>query len=131
MHLRRLLSLFLLPCALFAAEEKTSSAPAAPKLKQWLYVLRLVPRLHADTAWTDADKAAVGRHFQHLQAATKEGRVILAGRTAEPGDKTFGLVIFEAADETAARAFMNSDPSVVERVMTPELHPYQVALMRK
>jgi uncharacterized protein YciI len=116
---------------MFAADEKSSPAPSAPKLKQFVYVLRLVPRLHDDQAWTAADNAAVGRHFAHLQAATKEGRVILAGRTLEPGAKTFGLVIFEAADEAAARAFMNSDPSVIEKIMTAELHPYAVALQRK
>ena len=49
----------------------------------------------------------------------------------EPGEKTFGLVIFEAIDETAARAFMNSDPAVMEKIMTAELHPYMVALQLK
>ena len=131
MHLRNLLALFLLPVAVFAAEEKKSPASASPRPKQWLYVLRLPPRLHDDRAWSDADKAVVSRHFAHLQAATKEGRVILAGRTAEPGDRTFGLVIFEAPDEEAARTFMNSDPAVAGAVMTATLHPYQVALMRK
>ena len=128
----------LAACCLAAVALSTAmpAAPAekkddAPKLKQFVYVLRLVPRLHDDQAWTDADKAAVGRHFARLQAATKAGQVILAGRTTEPGDKTFGLVIFEAVDDAAARDFMNSDPSVVEKVMTAELHPYAVALLRK
>jgi uncharacterized protein YciI len=131
MFLRRLLALCLLPFALHAAEPANSTVPGAPKPRQWLYVLRLVPRLHADTAWTDADKAAVGRHFTRLQAATQQGRVILAGRTAEPGEKTFGLVVFEAPDEASARTFMAEDPAVVAGVMTAELHPYQVALRRK
>ena len=59
------------------------------------------------------------------------GRVILAGRTTEPGDKTFGLVIFEAADDAAAQQFMESDPAVVAGVMTATLHPYAVALQRQ
>ena len=41
------------------------------------------------------------------------GQVILAGRTSEALDKTFGLVIFEAESKTAARLFMESDPAVV------------------
>ena len=138
MSLRVLLALLVLtPLAAGAAEPKpvptkpAANSDAPPKLKQWVYVLRLVPRLHEDRAWTEADNAAVGRHFAHLTAATKSGQVILAGRTMESGDKTFGLVIFEAADEPAARAFMNSDPSIVEQVMTAELHPYYVALQRK
>lgn len=127
--LRLLLALLLCTAvAGFAADEKKADAP---KPKQFVYVLRLVPRLHDDKAWTDADKKAVGAHFAHLQAATKEGKVILAGRTLEPGDKTFGLVIFEAPDAAAARAFMAADPAVVANVMTAEVHPYAVALQRK
>ena len=116
------------PLALIAADEKKT---ATPKPKQFIYVLKLVPRLHDDKAWTEDDGKTGRAHFAHLTAATKEGKVLLAGRTLEPGAKTFGLVIFEAADEPTARAFMNSDPAVVGQIMTAELHPYQVALMRK
>lgn len=118
------------PPATAATPAKDAATPAV-KLKQFMYVLRLVPRLHDDSAWTDADKAVTGRHFAHLTAATKAGQVILAGRTMEPGAKTFGVVIFEAADESAARSFMNSDPAIGEKIMTAELHPYAVALQRK
>ncbi len=113
-------------------DTRPSAAPAAagPKLKQWVYVLRLVPRLHDDNAWTDADKQLVGAHFTRLQTATREGKVILAGRTTDAGDRTFGLVIFEAADEAAATAFMNGDPAVSGGIMTAELRPYAVALQR-
>ena len=97
----------------------------------YVYVLRLVPRLHAETAWTDGDRAAVARHFQYLSDATEGGQVQLAGRTAEPFDKTFGLVIFDAESEHAARAFMQADPAVVAGVMTATLHPYSIALQRK
>lgn len=124
-----LLALLLLPLIAFSAEGK-SAAPAAPKPKQFVYVLKLTPRLHDDAAWTDADKKTVGAHFAHLQAATKERKVILAGRTMEPGSKTFGLVIFEAASEADATAFMNSDPAVAAGVMTATVHPYAVALQR-
>ena len=115
-----------------ASEVATATAPAETgKPQQFLYVLRLVPRLHDEAAWTDADNAAVSRHFAQLKAATASGRVILAGRTLEPGDRTFGLVIFEARDEADARRFMESDPAVVAGVMTATLHPYAVALQRK
>ena len=111
--------------------EDNPTTPAAARPPQFLYVLRLVPRLHDDKAWTDADNAIIGRHFAHLKSATERGWVILAGRTLESGDKTFGLVIFEAANANDARAFMNNDPSVAERIMTAELHPYAVALRAK
>ncbi len=109
-----------------------ATAPKATSPQQFLYVLRLVPRLQLDdAAWTDADRAAVSRHFEQLKRAAADGKVILAGRTLEPGDKTFGLVIFEAADEGEAQRFMASDPAVVAGVMTATLHPYAVALQRQ
>jgi uncharacterized protein len=114
-----------------ASRVQAQDVAAAAKPGQYLYVLRLVPRVHDDAAWTEADKAAVSEHFQRLQQATTAGRVILAGRTTETGDKTFGLVIFEAADDAAAQQFMESDPAVVAGVMTATLHPYAVALQRK
>lgn len=111
------------------AAPPATSAPARPK--QWLYLLRLVPRLHADSAWTKDDERIVGEHFRRLQRLTAEGVVILAGRTLEAGDRTFGLVVFEAADEAAARALMEADPTVAAGVMTATLHPYAVALLRE
>jgi uncharacterized protein len=43
---------------------------------------------------------------------------------------TFGVVVFEAADEDAARRFMAADPAVVAGVMTATLHPSSLALLR-
>ncbi|HEV3392057.1 MAG TPA: YciI family protein, partial [Chthoniobacterales bacterium] len=105
--------------------------PRSDKPKQFIYVLHLVPRLHDDKAWTEQDKAAVERHFNRFKTAVESGEVILVGRTPEPGEKTFGIAIFEAADETAARKFMNEDPAVAGGQMTAELHPFRVALERK
>jgi len=120
---------------LHAAQAQSGSVqpttPAAAKRSHYLYVLRVAPRLHDQKAWTDADNAAVGRHFARLKQGVEAGQVILAGRTNEPLDKTFGLVIFEADDEAAARAFMEADPAVVSGQMTATLHPYAVALLRK
>ena len=97
----------------------------------YLYVLRLNDKLRSEGAWTDVDRATVSAHFQYLSKATEAGKVILAGRTDEGFDKTFGLVIYEAENEEAARAFMESDPAVAAGVMTATLHPYSIALQRK
>jgi uncharacterized protein YciI len=98
------------------------------KPKQFIYVLRLVPRLYDDKNWTKEDNAVLERHFVRFQEASKSGQLILAGRTSEPGDKTFGIAIFRASDEAAARAFMEADPAVSAGLMTAELHPFAVAL---
>lgn len=57
--------------------------------------------------------------------------MILVGRTQNNDESTIGIAIFEAVDESAARTLMQNDPAVAEGVMTAELFPYQVALMRK
>ena len=127
-HLRFFISLL---CIFTVAESLPAQEAKAEKRKQFIYVLRLVPRLHSDTVWTKEDGMALSRHFARFQHAIETGELILAGRTSEPGDKTFGIAIFEAKDETAARSFMESDPAVVAGLMTAELHPFAVALQRK
>ncbi|HYC69978.1 MAG TPA: YciI family protein [Opitutaceae bacterium] len=113
-----------------ATADPADAKPATAK-KHYLYFLRLVERLHAEAAWTPADEEAVGRHFRHLKAAVERGQVVLAGKTDETGDRTFGLVIFEAPDDDAARAFMESDPAVAAKVMTAELRPFHPVFLRK
>ena len=108
------------------AEESQVNKP-----KQFIYVLRLVPRLYDDKNWTKEDNAVLERHFVRFQEAIKSRQLVLAGRTKESGDKTFGIAIFEAPDEAAARAFMQADPAVEGGLMTAELHPFAVALERK
>ncbi|PYJ29717.1 MAG: hypothetical protein DMF24_05110 [Verrucomicrobia bacterium] len=105
------------------------SQPEKPK--QFIYALRLVPRLYADANWTPQDKKVLRHHCARFQDATKAGQLILAGRTSESGDKTFGIAIFQAEDEAAARKFMEEDPAVAGGLMTAELHPFTVALERK
>src|SRR5580765_4924852 len=105
--------------------------PQPGNLKDFIYVLRLVPRLYDDKKWTKEDNAALDRHFIRFQDAAKSGELILAGRTKDPGDKTFGIAIFRAADEAAAQKFMESDPAVVSKLMTAELHPFSVQMQRK
>ena len=124
---------FFIPliCVFAAVQLLPAQEPKADKPKQFIYVLRLVPRLYSDAAWTKEDKMAVSRHFVRFQHAIETGELILAGRTPEPGDKTFGIAIFEAKDEAAARKFVESDPAVVAGLMTAELHPFAVALQRK
>ena len=119
-------------CIFAIAQSLRAQSPApVEKPKQFIYVLHLAPRLYDNKAWTAEDKAAVERHFNRFKEAVKTGRLVLAGRTQEPGDKTFGIAIFEAADEMAARKFMEEDPAVAAGVMAAELHPFAVALQRK
>src|SRR3974390_3210527 len=104
-----------------------NGAEESDKPKTFIYVLHLAPKFHDENAWPKEDHTTAQRHFERLKAAAEHGPVILAGRTAEPADKTFGIVIFEAPDEKAARVFMENDPTVKAGIMTAELHPYMIA----
>jgi uncharacterized protein YciI len=74
---------------------------------------------------TPKEAVILDEHFHYLQLAAKAGTVLLAGPCT---DDTFGLVIFRAANEDAARAFMFNDPSVKNNVMVAELHPMHISI---
>ena len=111
-----------------AVADPASSTDAQDK--QFLYKLKLIPRLLAPEAWTDEDNAIVEEHFDRLKALHEEGILILAGRTLNEDASQFGLVVFKAATEENARKLMNADPAVSNGVMTATLFPYRVALIR-
>lgn len=98
--------------------------------KQFVYVLTLIPRLYEDSNWTPYDEEIIHRHYMRLQNNTAVGKVILAGRTLNSATERFGLVIFEAESDEEALEFMKGDPAVMEGIMTAELYPYRIAVMR-
>jgi uncharacterized protein YciI len=97
---------------------------------QFIYVLKLIPRLLDQASWTEAEKKVVQVHFERLQALQKEGKVILAGRTLNMDPTGFGIVILEVDSEEEARQLMEQDPTVKEGMMTAQLFPYRVAVSR-
>lgn len=80
---------------------------------------------------TPAEAAIVTQHFHYLQGLTEAGVVLLAGRTLNTDPTSFGIIIFQAADETAAFDIVQHDPAVANHVMHAELFPYRVALLGK
>ncbi len=80
---------------------------------------------------TRREEAIVSDHFAYLKALNEQGVVILAGRTLNTDESSFGIVIFQAESGEAAQALMRSDPAVKNGVMHAELFPYRIALMAK
>ena len=74
---------------------------------------------------TPQESATMDEHFQYLKKATETGTVILAGPCL---DDTFGIIVFRADDDAAARTFMFNDPSIKKNVMMAELHPMRISL---
>ncbi|HET6784463.1 MAG TPA: YciI family protein [Erysipelotrichaceae bacterium] len=100
-------------------------------MKQYVYTLKLVPRLLDDANWTSLDKIAVDQHLSSLERLLEEGVLVLAGRTLDEDEKMFGIVIFETETDEQAEHIMLNDPAVKAGIMVAELHPYRVALIRK
>jgi uncharacterized protein len=95
---------------------------------QFLYKLKLVPQLLDEKNWTEKENQIVSEHFISLQHLLNENKLILAGKTEGMDSSTFGIVIFQADNETEARELMENDPAVKKGIMTAELYPYSVAL---
>lgn len=95
-------------------------------MAQWLY--RIVPtRAEMVEAARPEEQQLMAAHFQYLLEMKERGTLVVAGRTQEAAE-SFGIVIFEAADEGAARAIMNADPGVAGGVVAATLHPFVVAV---
>jgi uncharacterized protein YciI len=99
-------------------------------LSTFIYLLKLVPRLQHAANWQPEDDQAVDLHFAYLQQLLKDGNLVLAGRTQEMNENTFGIVIFECECEEDAQKIMNSDPAVQKGIMVASLYPYRIALSR-
>jgi|SRR5581483_4943609 len=97
------------------------------------YLYRIQPtRLEMLTHGPTTEEAEiVAQHFSYLQQLTEQGVVVLAGRTLNTDERSFGVVIFRADSEEAARKVMEQDPAVSRQVMRAELYPYRIALMAK
>lgn len=90
------------------------------------YIYKISPvRENLMTTMTESETSIISQHFEYLQLALSEKRLILAGPCL---DAAFGIVIFRSESEEFARRFMNEDPAVLGGVFSAELHPFQISL---
>lgn len=67
-------------------------------------------------------------HFELLQKAASEGRVLMFGRTTDEATRPpMGLVLFRAEDAIEAEAWMAEDPVMKAGLMHYEIRPYRIA----
>jgi uncharacterized protein YciI len=93
----------------------------------WIYFLH-APRENFAVTMTAEEKAVWARHFAHLQSLLADGTLVLAGPTL--GHINTGVTVFEADDEAAAQAVMDSDPAIASGFATGELREFRVSLLR-
>jgi len=100
-------------------------------MKHYLYKIQPTRVEMLAEGLTPAEQAVTSEHFEYLKGLTEQGIVILAGRTLNTDASSFGIVIFQAESDEAARAVVDQDPAVQKGLMQAELYPYRVALMTK
>ncbi len=96
-------------------------------LKLYIYLLKPTRLGMLTEGPTPAESASISRHAQRLAALAEAGAVLLAGRALVNDERTFGIVIFYAADDAAAEAFAQADPAVADGVMSAQALPYSIA----
>lgn len=71
---------------------------------------------------TPHESDAMTAHVEYITRLRASGRLVLAGPTL---DAAYGISLFFAEDERAARAIMDADPAVARGLMTATVHPYK------
>ncbi len=96
---------------------------------QYLYRIQPTRPAMLTEGPTQAEAEIVSHHFNYLRNLTDQGILLLAGRTLNTDESSFGIVIFRAVSDEDAEAIMRADPAVQQGVMRAELFPYRIALM--
>jgi uncharacterized protein YciI len=96
-------------------------------MSEWVYFIH-APRENFAATMTESEQAVWGEHVQLLQRRLDDGSLILAGPTL--GQINTGICVFEAPDEDAARAYMESDPTIASGIARGELRPFRASFVR-
>jgi uncharacterized protein YciI len=100
----------------------------------FMLILKLREDLHDPANWTDAERQAVGAHFEMLQREAAAGKMLLAGRSDEylanghMHPDVMGVGIFLANSREEAEKFVAADPAVLAGVMSVRLHKFNLAV---
>jgi uncharacterized protein len=95
----------------------------------YIYKIQPVRQEMVSEGRTSEEDHIVGEHFSYLERLTKQGVVLLAGRTLTDDYAGFGIIIFSADSQQAAEKIVRNDPAVAQRVMRAELYPFRAGLV--
>jgi uncharacterized protein YciI len=107
----------------------TAAVAQQPEKKEYMYRVQPMRPAMLTKGPTPAEKSIISEHFSRLAELTGKGVVEFAGRTTNTDKTSFGIIIFRAESEAAAREIMNNDPAVKQGVMKATLFPFHTALM--
>ena len=96
-------------------------------MNQYIYTVQVVRQQMFETP-TEEEKRIAGEHLAYMQSLMDEGTGIFAGALNLHDSRHFGLVVYQAENDEAAKAILHNDPAVQNRVMRGRWFPYRIAL---
>lgn len=95
-------------------------------MRDYIYILKLTPKFRSKESWTEKENTILEQHYQRLVKQKERGVVKFVGKTDLPieNQANFGLVVFQAENDTMAELFMRSDAAVMKGLMTAECQPF-------
>jgi uncharacterized protein YciI len=94
------------------------------------FLIRIQPaRPEMLTASTPEEDQIVEAHFAYLRDLVDRDVVLLAGRTLNTDQASFGIVLLTVPSEASALEIVSGDPAVSAGVFRAELFPFRVALV--
>ena len=96
-------------------------------LLEFLYTVKPTRPAMLREGPTEEETSILAQHAAYIERLAQCGVVELAGRTQNSDETAFGIVVFCAESESAAKQIMHDDPAVQAGVMSARLFPYRVA----
>lgn len=97
------------------------------EITEFLYQIKPV-RADLMENQTQEEQEKLQSHFLYLQDMLEKGKLVLAGPCL---DASFGVVILQNTNEEEAQEIMENDPAVKGKIMTANLYPFRVSLIKK
>lgn len=77
------------------------------------------------------EKEILPRHGAYIHKLVDDKVAMLAGALSETDSQHFGIVFFQAENDSSARDILHNDPAVKNRVMRGCLYPHRMSLWNR
>jgi uncharacterized protein len=94
--------------------------------KQFIFFIKPHKENFAETM-TEEEGKIMSEHFIYLTGLLGEGKLVIAG--PELSGK-FGMGVYETETLEEAQEMLNNDPAVKSGIVTPEIYPFKVSLIK-
>jgi uncharacterized protein YciI len=94
--------------------------------QNYLVIIR-PPRVNFEENMNPEEIKVMEEHFSYLRSLLETKKLILAGPCL---DGVFGVILLNVKSYKEAEELIDNDPSVKAKIMTPEIHPFRISLLK-